>query len=141
MNAVAIQNQINMYVKKRDNYINDLNGYKKVLDRMNAAKADLEQKKERYENEFRVDSTSYPTKILAIDSLGLIGVEKMQDKIEDAYSGNKEKNFVTSVAAALYALHRKITSEEEKKKRCEINISNTNNTIESLKRQLQNCAV
>jgi len=135
MNAVSIKIQINIQEKRLSSFQNDLAGYEKALERIIIAKTALEQKQKQYENEFRNANSSYPAKIMAIDSLGLIGVEKIQEGIRDAYSGNREKIFAANVENTLSGIQRKKNREEEKISKCKRNITSAKNAIESLKKQ------
>jgi len=132
MYAASINYQIVMQEKKLSTLQNDLADYKRNLERIKAAKKELEQKKNQYENEFRAVS-SFPNKILAIDSLGLIGVEKIQSAVYTAYSGSKEISFKNNIQNTLTSIQKKITSLEEKITRCKQNISTVEETIRKLK--------
>ena len=105
------------------------------LSELESAKAELKQIMKQYDLVFKAAS-SYPNMILAMDSLGLVGVEKIQSMISNAYRGTREKSFLNNVASMLTALQKKILSEEYKIKSCQQNISNTKNAITSLEREL-----
>jgi septal ring factor EnvC (AmiA/AmiB activator) len=135
MNAAYIKSQISYQEKRLYTFQNDLAGYNSKLARMKTAQAELDKKKKQYENEFKSANTSYHKKLMAVDPLGLKGVEKIQEGLDTAYIGQREKSFVSAVESTLSGLQRKITGEEEKTARCKQNITNTKNTIESLKRQ------
>jgi peptidoglycan hydrolase CwlO-like protein len=113
----------------------DLGEYRSNLRSVETAKTELEKLRKQYENEF-IATTSHIQKILAIDSLGLIGVEKIQDGINTAYRGKKERNLTNSMTSVLQNIQRKITSEEDKISRCQKSISNTKDEIDRLEKQL-----
>ena len=133
--AVLILSQICAQEIKLSVYQSNLTTYNGNLADMQSAKAELEQIKGQYEFEFKA-TTSYPNKILAIDSLGLIGVENIQSAVSTAYSGIREKSFSNSVANILISLQTKIRNEESKISTCKQNITNTKSTIASLQIEL-----
>ena len=133
--AVSIIIQINAQEIKLSIHQSNLATYNGNLADMKYAKVELEQIKKHYEFEFK-STTSYPNKLLAIDSLGLIGVENIQSAVSTAYSGTREKNLVNGMANALIGLQTKIRNEESKIATCKQNITNTKNTIASLQREL-----
>jgi predicted nucleic acid-binding Zn-ribbon protein len=135
MNYLNIQHRINL-LKTRLNQLNyDLDEYRKKLRNAETAKTELEQKKKQYQDIFRGVS-SYPNIILAIDSLGLIGVEKIQAGIKTVYGGTKEKNFANSMEGTLQNIQRNINREENNIATCQQRISRTKDDIEALERQL-----
>ena len=120
--AMLIEFQITAQEKKLGILQNNLSEYKGVLAELESAKAELKQIMGQYDCEFRVAS-SYPSTILVMDSLGLVGVEKTQSMIADAYRGPREKSFLNSVSNMLTALQKKIINEESKITTCYKNIT------------------
>ena len=133
--AAQIKFHIIAQEKKLGILHNNLSEYKGILAELESAKAELKKIMGHYDFEFKAAS-SYPNKTLTMNSLGLIGVEKTQSMIADAYRGTREKSFLNSVSNMLTALQKKIISEESKITTCYKNITITKDMIASLKIEL-----
>jgi cysteinyl-tRNA synthetase len=135
MNAANIKSQIDYQEKRLISFKSNLDGYEKAFERFSSAKVKLEQLQKQYKEEFRDASLSYPAKIVAVDSLGLIGVEKVQTGVREAYSGQKERSFSENIKNTLLSIQGKLNREEDSIARSKQNIANTKAIIVTLQKQ------
>jgi len=122
---------LNSQERKLSRLEDNLATYNKNLQEMEAAKAELEQIKRQYISEFRASSSHF-NNLVAMDSLGLMGVENIQSAVSTAYSGTREKSLVSGIDNTLTGLKNKISSEEDKIKTCKQSIDATRIVIRGL---------
>jgi ABC-type uncharacterized transport system ATPase component len=126
------QSRIDALNKKLDGLKKDLEKYEKNLEEADVANIELIQVNEYYENIFRDAAYSHSTKIIAIESLELIGVKKIQSSIDDAYNGKTESSFTNSMKDTLESIQNKINKEKTNISDCQKKIFATETALSEL---------
>jgi len=136
MSAAFIKNQITTRENRIRGWRSDISNSRDKIAEMERAREELAKTKGRFEYEMLAVS-SYTGKIVAKDSLGLEGVQKLRNDVNISYKGTRERNFTRSIEDTLNQIRRKITEEEGKITRWTSNISVAQGEVVRLERDLQ----